>query len=215
MRQSDITTIHNTRRRAGRGMVISIAAIAAGIMLLKGTLYEPEHVAIGMDQYWAVIKWTIIVFGVLFAGGWLAAFINGIIFLRAGRDRNEPPAVTYENTNDASNVLDFPAMHTPADARIEVHDGNTIRLGKHQPDYGTWANLADALYAHRWEWSRERALRESGCFKNLTAIYPELTADMLNIGIIEGRRNHYRASLKGQQWFIKQSPALFLEHVIR
>ena len=180
MRQSDIAAIHNTRRRAGRGMIVSIAAIALAIMLLKGTLYEPEHVAIGMDQYWAVIKLTIIAFGVLFAGGWLAAFINGIIFLRAGRDRSQP-AVVIEDVEDASDTLNFSASHSPIDARIEVTDGNTIRLGKHTPDYGTWEDLAEALYRNRWEWSRERALRESGCFKNLTALYPGLTEDMLNI----------------------------------
>ena len=174
MRQSDITAIHNTRRRAGKGMIVSIAAIAFSIMLLEGTLYEPEHVAIGMDQYWAVIKWTLIVFGVLFAGGWLAAIINGIIFLRAGRDRSQP-AVVIEDTDGTSDTLRFDSEQRITDGRIEDRsEPNSIGLGRVDLSRNEWRKLAGVLAAANWRWSR-RLLEKTNIWEGLTAMHGNRT----------------------------------------
>ena len=134
-----------------------------------------------------------------------------------GIERHTPPTpatVTYNG--DASDTLN--EAHTPAPATIiEVTSGNTILRSSSaiQPDYHTFGALADALEANGWRWSRDRALKKSGCYKNLTARYDEITREMIHLRLVKGRPRNYRVTLMGQSMFIGESDNLFLEHMVR
>ena len=128
--------------------------------------------------------------------------INGI--KRNMPDDNPPPA-------SAADMLDFEQSHRPAETRIEITRGNTIRLGKYRLTQMEWAALAESLHRHGWKWTRDGSVRAAGVFANLSSRFPDITKDMTNIEFLEGEPRSLTVSQQGKLWFIEQSPRLQLE----
>jgi len=203
MRQSDTTRLINESNHAMRFMVGSFAVSIVALLVFffkVAMINDVQAIALIATISISLLLATLYLFRY--------ARFNGMM-----RDDEPPTPVTYE---DVSDVLNFPASHAPATATvIEVTAGTNILRSKPeiQPDYGTLGDLADSLYANNWYWSRDNAVQ--GSYKNLTARYGGITAEMKRMKIIAGRPNNYYVTMMGQTLFINESPNLELEHMIR
>jgi hypothetical protein len=142
-----------------------------------------------------------------FVSSFIAISLNLIMIRGINRnmpDDNPPPP-------SAADYLDFEQVHRPAETRIEVTSGNTIRLGKYRLTQMEWAALAESLHRHGWKWTRDGSVRAAGVFANLSSRFPDITKDMTNIEFLEGEPRSLTVSQQGKLWFIEQSPRLRLE----
>jgi len=204
MRLSNPVEINNTRRRAGTGMIISFAFVVAGFLLLEGTIFQPEHYAIGMAQYWTAIKSTIIISGVMFAGGWLGAFINGIIFLRAGRENvPTPPPHEPRPARAPDNLMLFEQRMRATRVDPET---NQIVLSKYPFTTRQWHTLVIELRRIRYGWNKS-ALEKTRIFTQeftgasltATGVYGDICEDFARMEWIEGGMSKWKMTEFGIQ----------------
>ena len=185
LRDSTITQLARDSRAAGKRIVVSFVFVAFALMLIQGTLYEPEHVAIGVKQYRTLINTTIVVFGVMFAGGWMSAIINAILFFRIGSyyQDDEPPQPPAE---DVSDTLIFDTEIPQPTVRLHYAEDSLIRVGRYQLTRRQWRTLASTLADLNWRWTR-RNVGKAKVIKNLTApgIYRGMTSDMERLGVVK------------------------------
>lgn len=142
--------IADESRRAGSRVIMSFAFSAAGLMLLLSTwrLFTPDRTS-------AII---VVLFGVLFAGGLLAAIVNAIIFVRIGGLKTDPPP---------SGITRMESNQRITDSRLENHNDASASLGKMDLSRNEWRKLATTLAHANWKWSRRR-LASTHVWESLT-----------------------------------------------
>ena len=194
MRDSTINRMIDESKRIYRALAWCALFLVAGVVIL----IRPETINNS----------------ILFSVSWIAIIVSLVIIalnilLINGLNRNEPPPppVTYDNPSDA---LLFDTSQRVPDVRMEITRGNTIRLGKHHPDYGTWGDLGDVLEKHNWRFSRDII---ANSFLRITERYPAIRKDFIYLEFVEGKGANQYLTRTGQTFFIEQSDNLYPEHM--
>jgi hypothetical protein len=183
MRTRDIQAFESANRRAVNAIIFSMIGIAIGVMLYTSTIGVYYN-----DTQTVII---LVVFGVLFVGGWAGVIFGIAFYVRLGRyERN------YfgwdDNTDDGevdADMLDdwhrrMAAEVAVPDVSIVTSDDTQIRISRTRLTRRQWRTLATRLSENDWNW-RRRFLK--GIVKNYTAkgVYPEMTRDLERVKIVE------------------------------
>ena len=198
MRNSTINSVMDRSKKLNRAFIVwSFILVFSIIWIIRPQTH-------GSDLQMALSASGIIV--ALVAIGLNLAMVRNLPDIDYDNDEPEPPInATYES---------FPQEHSPEEARLEMVDGKTMRIGRYTPADGTtWINLANALHHNGWIFSRDNAVRQSKCFKNLTSQWPRILNDFQEMGIIKVVGGSWTVTRKGKLMFIDMSPNLMLEHM--
>ena len=188
----------------------SILIILAILLFISAAVMALAYAKLGFDNGWLTQKQAVAVSGIGMFIGIVASL--GMTFAQDNyrnikSSRGDPPSPPPRNRNADSMLTFNTSQQRP---RIELTRGNTIILGKHHPDYGTWGDLGDVLEKHNWRFSRDII---AGSFIRITERYPEIRRDFRHLEFVAGKGANQYMTRAGQTFFIEQSDNLFLEHM--
>ena len=178
-RESEILELNEASRAAGKNIILSFVVVVAASMLYITTfgIYYNDNATLAI----------LVIFGVLFAGGWMSAIVNTMIFFRLPSQEDDEPSAT----NDASDTLTFDSDQQITTGRLEDHsDPNSIELGRFELSRNEWRKLAVTLSSANWKWTR-RLLQKTHIWESLTINdkYKTVTEDFERVGAVKIERN--------------------------
>ena len=149
-RLKDSTIIHmiNESRRIQRAVIVWLIILVISIFVLINPATVDNAVMFGGSIAAIIVSIAAIVLSAL--------RVRGI----GNQQPPAPPTVTYEDANDASDVLNFPQQHEGRATGLQNRQGNTITIGYLRLYRRQWralvAVLADNRVGNVVGWSRRK-----------------------------------------------------------
>jgi len=172
-------------RRAGGRIIMSLAAITAASMLYITTLgvYYSDRLTV----------FIIVLFGVLFAGGWAALIVNIVIFFRVGQNGSRNDARVFSVEHDAPAEVRLISRNPETPTRLTVA-GQALSMRR-------WRKLGPTLAAHNWHFIRDN-VAEAGTFTSITKNWPTIRDEFIRLEWVE---NSYVTDL-GKEAMSNETP---------
>lgn len=181
MSMSDSQRIEESRR-AGSRIILSLASVALALILYITT--------IGIRYSDTATVIILLTFAVMFSGGWIAAVINAIIFVRLGsmNPKQRPPRIT---------TLESEAHNRAVRLEARPRENQLLR-SRYEFSPSDWRLLVHHLQPNYPKWTR-RALEKTRLFDKITApgTFEEICSEFERLGVISGRMYMWRITNQG------------------